>query len=123
MVACAASAGVHAGLVPEHLREEPRLGVAFLAAVVLLLTVVASETIRPADARVAGAAAVLLAGLIAAYAVTRSTGIPLLAPDPEPVDLVGVGANVVEALGLGSALYLAHALHTQTRSNQREVAP
>ena len=28
--ACATSAGIHSGIVPEHLREEPRLGIPWL---------------------------------------------------------------------------------------------
>jgi hypothetical protein len=36
VAACAASAGAHAGLVPQHLAHEPRLGVAFIATTAVL---------------------------------------------------------------------------------------
>jgi hypothetical protein len=105
--ACAASAGAHAGLVPEHLYAEPRVGVAFLVAIVLLLATTAALTIRPDDPRIATAAAVLFASLIVAYAASRTTGIPLLAPDREALDTVGVATKVVEVAGLALALWLS----------------
>jgi len=113
--ACAVSAGVHAGLVPEHLRTEPRLGIAFITAVALLLAVGGTAAVRPWDRRVAAVAALLLAGLIAAYWATRSTGIPLLAPDAEAVDAIGVITTLVEAFGLVSAVALTQSLSRRTR--------
>lgn len=104
--ACAASAGIHAGLVPEHLREEPRLGVAFALSVVALLSTGAATAVRPSDPRAARTAALLLASLIAGYAASRTTGIPLLAPNPEAADAVGVMAVSVEVVGLVFALRL-----------------
>ena len=105
--ACAASAGAHAGLVPAHLSTEPRLGIAFLVTVVLLVAVAAALAVRPGGRRITSAAALLLAGPILAYVTSRTGGIPLLDPDPEAVDPVGIAATVVEAIGLGFALWLA----------------
>lgn len=82
------------------------MGVAFLVAVGLLLVTGTVAALRPTDRRVAVAAAVLFAGLIAGYAASRTTGIPVLSPDPEQVDAVGVVSVVVEALGLALALAL-----------------
>jgi hypothetical protein len=104
--ACAVSAGVHAGLVPAHVQDEPRLGVAFTVAVILLAASLAALTKWPGDRKIARAAALLLAGLMAGYVATRTTGIPWLAPDPEELDGVGLATNVVEALGLAFALWL-----------------
>jgi len=113
--ACAASAGAHAGLVPEHLYAEPRVGVAFLVAIVLLLATGAALTVRPDDPRIATAAAVLFAGLIVAYAASRTTGIPLLAPDREALDTVGVATKVVEVAGLALALWLSQPIGRRHR--------
>ena len=99
VVACAVSAGVHAGLVPEHLQTEPREGVAFIVAAVLLLAVAGGLTARPDNPYLAGIAALLFAGLIFAYVATRTRGIPWLAPDRESLDTLGVATNVVEAVG------------------------
>jgi hypothetical protein len=106
LFACAASAGAHAGLAPSHLESEPRIGGAFVLAVLLLLGAGVLSALRPADVRVARAAALLFAGLISAYITSRTTGIPLLQSDSEPLDAVGVATNVVEALGLACALLL-----------------
>jgi|SRR5215203_2345143 len=105
--ACAASAGAHAGLVPEHLRAEPRVGIAFLVAIVLLVGTGAALTLRPGDRRIAAAAALLFASLIVAYVASRASGIPLLAPDREAVDAVGVATKVVEVAGLALGLSLS----------------
>ena len=67
IAACAASAGAHAGLVPEHLREAPQLGIAFIVASVVLLAVVVALALRPDDRRIALVAALLLTGLIASW--------------------------------------------------------
>jgi uncharacterized membrane protein (DUF4010 family) len=69
IVVCAASAGAHAALVPDHLEHEPRLGIAFVAATALLLAAAVALAYRPDDAPVATGTALLLAGLIGAYAV------------------------------------------------------
>src|SRR5438067_13289356 len=90
IAACAASAGAHAGLVPEHLREAPQLGIAFILASALLLAVVAALASCPEDRRIARVAALLLTGLIASSGATRVTGIPLLHPRPAPVAPVGL---------------------------------
>ena len=107
IAACAASAGAHAGLVPEHLREAPQLGIAFILASALLLAVVAALASCPEDRRIARVAALLLAGVIASWGASRVTGIPLLQPRPEPVDLVGLVTTLVEVLGLVFALWLS----------------
>lgn len=104
--ACAASAGAHAGLAPSHLQSEPRMGVAFVVAVLLLLATGLLAALRPADVHVASAAALLFVGLIAAYIISRTTGIPVLQSDPESLDAIGVATNVVEAVGFASALLL-----------------
>jgi hypothetical protein len=49
---------------------------------------------------------VLLAGLIASYALATTTGFPFLHPDPEPVDNLALGTKAVEAVGLFAALGL-----------------
>ncbi|HEX5225140.1 MAG TPA: hypothetical protein VFW29_08425 [Solirubrobacteraceae bacterium] len=119
MVTCAISAGVHAGLVPEHLQSEPREGAAFIVAAVLLLAVAGGVSARPDVARLAGIAAVLFAGLVCAYVATRTSGIPWLAPDRESVDALGVVTNVVELAGL--ALALGRLLVPHGRPRERRI--
>jgi hypothetical protein len=92
--------------VPEHLREAPQVGVAFVVATGLLLAAATALAIRPGSLGAARGAALLLAGLIAFYAASRTTGIPLLEPHAEPLDAVGATTKLVEALGLAFALRL-----------------
>jgi hypothetical protein len=124
--ACAASAGIHAGIAPEHLREAPRLGVAFVLTVVVLAVIGAALAIRP-ERTVCMVAALVLGGLIVAYAATRTTGIPLLSPDPEGVDPVGIAAVVFELVGMTSALWLARRfsgpLHPTHRGGRPRFIP
>jgi hypothetical protein len=106
VLAGAVSAGVHAGLAPEHLHEWPPLGAAFVAAAASAALTVAALVLRPASPwppRVLGA---LLGGLVVAYALTRLAALPPLDPDREPLDLLGVCTSAFEALGVGAALRL-----------------
>jgi predicted tellurium resistance membrane protein TerC len=123
VAACAASAGVHAGLAPEHLREATQLGVAFIASVVLLAAAAAVLATHDESRRAVQAAALLLAGLIAAYVVSRTTGIPWLAPEAEPVDAVGVATKLVEVLGFLFALKLIQPVGGEPSSTSEEVRP
>jgi hypothetical protein len=121
---CAASAGAHAGLVPAHLNSEPRLGAAFIGAVVSLLAIATAVAARPADRRITGAAALLLAGVMLAYLASRTTGIPWLDPEPEAFDAVGIATSAAEAVGVLVALWLTQPLGRPGRLNHnKEVLP
>lgn len=107
-VVCAGSAGVHAMLVPEHLRESTPLGMAFAAsAVALALAALAARAPRNDAWAPAGAAAVLVAVAVA-YVASRSTGIPALLPAREAVDPLGVLTTSAEAVAAAGALLLHH---------------
>ena len=106
VVAGAVSAGVHAGLAPEHLHEWLPLGAAFVAAAAAAALGVVALVLRPASPwppRVLGA---LLGSLVVAYALTRLAALPPLDPDREPLDLLGVCTSALEAAGLVAALRL-----------------
>jgi hypothetical protein len=105
VVACAISAGVHAALMPSHFGESTAMGGGFLAATGVLggLAVAISRHLGSAALV---ATAMTLAGLIASYALAVTFGLPMLHPDPEPVDGIGVATKLVEAVGLAAALDL-----------------
>jgi drug/metabolite transporter (DMT)-like permease len=107
IVACAVSAGVHAGLVPSHLGEDPKLAVAFVlvAAFVFACTIALTRSSPPSRLTV-GVAASALAALIAAYAASRTVGLPLAREHTEPLDTLGLVTNAIEAVGLIAALRL-----------------
>jgi hypothetical protein len=107
VLACAASAGVHAVLAPEHWRESAISGAAFAAsAVALAACAVALDRLPRGRLPVTGAA-VLLAGLLGAYFLTRFTAMPPLADHVEPVDAVGAVTKLVEAAGLALAVVVS----------------
>lgn len=92
---CAASAGVHAALVPEHAAEGPLIGAAFaVSAVALGAGAVAVR--RPGGP--ARKVAVLLAGVALCYLLSRTTGIPVLVPEPEHLEPLGVLTTAAEVL-------------------------
>ena len=106
VVAGAVSAGVHAGLAPEHLHEWLPLGAAFLAAAAAAAAGVVALVLRPASlwpARVLGA---LLGGVVVAYALTRLAALPPLDPEREPLDVLGVCTSALEAVGVAAAVRL-----------------
>ncbi len=99
ILTCGISAGIHAALVPGH-------GAAFVAATALLALVVLALTLRPASTLPLAAAALVLAGLLGSYALAVTTGLPLLHPDPEPVEGLALATKAIEAAGLATALLL-----------------
>ena len=105
IVACAVSAGIHAALTPAHLGESDAAGGGFLAAAVVLGALTLALT-RHASAPILALAAVVLAGLIAGYAFATTSGLPVLHPEPEPVDGLAVATKLIEAVGLAAALHL-----------------
>jgi hypothetical protein len=106
VLAGAVSAGVHAGLAPEHLHEWPPLGAAFVAAAVAAALAVAALVLRPASPWPPLALGALLGGLVVAYALTRLAALPPLDPGREALDLVGVCTCAVEVLGVVGAMRL-----------------
>jgi hypothetical protein len=104
IVCCAISAGVHAALVPEHLRESFSTGAAFAVAAVALAAATIGLTVRPGSRAVTRFAAFSLHAMLVGYAVAATSGIPVVHPDVDPVDSVGLSTKAVEMLGLALAL-------------------
>ena len=109
IVVCAVSAGIHAALTPDHFREDVGPGAGCLGATALLAGLCVALTRRPQSRTPVTAAAVALTGLLAAYALAVTTGVPLLQPSPEPADALGLATTAIELVGLVAALeLLAH---------------
>jgi hypothetical protein len=105
IVVCAVSAGIHAALTPEHFGEGAGAGLGFLVSAVLLAGLVVALT------RGAGLPAIVwtvltLTGLIVAYVLAITSGVPVLHPEPEPVDGLALGTKAIEAVGLVAAAHL-----------------
>jgi CHASE2 domain-containing sensor protein len=106
ILACAISAGIHGALVPEHFGEGTGAGLGFVAAAASLTGLVVWLTRRPASLAAAAAAAATLAGLLASYALATTTGLPVVHPDPEPVDGLALATKAIESIGLLAAASL-----------------
>jgi hypothetical protein len=105
IVACAVSAGIHGALAPAHFTESAGAGIGFAVAAALLATLAVAFAWRPTVRALSGAAAVL-AGLLASYVLAVTTGLPLLHPEPEPVEALALVTKAVEAIGLVAAVHL-----------------
>jgi hypothetical protein len=105
ILACAISAGIHGALIPDHLEEGVGPGAGFAVATVVLAALAVVLTLRPAPWSAAIAAAVF-AGLIVAYGLAVTSGLPLLHPDREAVDSLALVTKAVEAVGLVAAAAL-----------------
>ena len=105
IVACAVSAGIHAALTPEHFGEGAGPGLGFLASAVLLAGLAVALT-RGASHPALVAATIALAGLIVAYGLAITTGVPLLHPAAEPVEGLALATKAVELAGLVAAAQL-----------------
>ena len=106
ILACAISAGIHGALVPDHFGESTGAGLGFVAATVALAVLVVVLTLRPASGLALAGAATVLAGLLGAYVLATTTGVPVLHPEPEPLDGLALATKAIEAMGLGVAVAL-----------------
>jgi hypothetical protein len=106
ILACAASAGIHGALVPDHFAEGSGPGFGFAAAAASLAGLVLWLTRRPASVPALATAAATLAGLLASYALATTTGLPVLHPHPEPVDGLALATKAIELVGLLAATSL-----------------
>jgi hypothetical protein len=106
IIACAISAGIHGALVPGHFAEGTGPGLGFAAAAASLAGLVVWLTKRPASLPAFATAATTFAGLLASYALAVTTGLPVLHPDPEPVDGLALATKAIEAVGLLAATSL-----------------
>jgi hypothetical protein len=103
ILACAVSAGIHGALAPDHFSEGAGAGLGFVASALALAGVAVWLTARPASRLVLAAAAAVFVGLLASYALAVTSGLPLLHPEPEPVDAFGLATKAIEAVGLAAA--------------------
>jgi hypothetical protein len=106
ILACATSAGIHGGLVPRHLDEGTGAGLGFAGATIALASVVVALTLRPASATALAGAAAVLFGLLGSYVLAVTAGLPVLHPEPEPVDGLALATKAIEAVGLIAAATL-----------------
>ena len=105
ILACAISAGIHGALTPSHFSEGAGAGGGFVAATVLLAALAVALT-RRADDLLYVFAVLAFGGLIGSYALAITSGLPLLHPEPEPVDALALATKAIEAAGLAAALTL-----------------
>jgi hypothetical protein len=103
---CAASAGVHAALVPHHLHESVGLGVAFLCSAVALVVAAVVVPNPRHDRWGPSLTATVLAVTATGYVLSRTVGLPLLIDTPEAVDPLGVLTSAAEVAGVWACLPL-----------------
>ena len=110
IVSCAISAGIHGALVRDHFAESTAAGAGFVVATAALAAVAIALTVRPQSRIARAAAAATFAGLIASYALSVTTGLPVLHPEVESVDGLALFTKAVEAVGLAALLRERRAL-------------
>ena len=120
IVASAVSAGIHAALAPEHFGEGAGAGLGFLVSAILLAGLAVTLTRRVGTPALA-ATILTMAGLLVAYALAITSGVPVLHPDPEPVDGLALATKAVEVVGLLAAAHLLlHSRSPRTHTNRKE---
>ena len=103
ILACAVSAGIHGALAPAHFDEGVGAGIAFVVSAAVLAGLALWLTLRPAGPLPPAVAALVFAGLLVSYALATTAGVPVLHPEPEPVDGVALATKASELVGLVTA--------------------
>ena len=102
----ALSAGIHAGLTPEHLKEKPRLGDLFIAAAALGAAIAVAIISRPDDRRLAATGGLFCLAQIVAWILFVTIRVPLFPGTPEGIETIALVSKGVEAAGVALALAL-----------------
>jgi hypothetical protein len=100
------SAGIHAALVPEHLKEMPPLGYAFIVAAAVGGAIALALIMRPSDRRIPLLAGLFCMGQIVAWGMFVTIQVPLFSGTPEPIETIALVSKAAELVGLGFALRL-----------------
>ena len=101
------SAGIHAALVPEHLKEMPPLGYAFIAAAVVGAALAWALVSRPTDPRLPLLAGLFCLGQIATWVLFVTVPVPGFSGTPEPIETIALVSKVAELFGILLVLPLA----------------
>jgi hypothetical protein len=101
------SAGIHAGLAPEHLKEMPPLGYAFIAAAVMGGVLAWALLSRPDDRRIPFLAGLFCLGQIATWVLFVTVRVPGFSGTPEAVETIALVCKAVELAGVALAFPLA----------------
>jgi hypothetical protein len=123
ILACGVSAGIHGALAPAHFAEGTGAGLGFVVSAILLAALAVDLTVRPASSLPLMGAALVLAGLLGSYALATTTGLPLLHPQPEPVDGLALATKAFEAVGLVTAVHLLWLRPAASRTPQLKGQP
>jgi len=105
-VVCAASAGIHAGLVIAHFDESTILGILFVVDAALLGLAALAVNDRRGGSRDVALVAAVLASTALAYVLSQTTGLPGLTTEAEPVDGLGIFTTLAELVGVSACLLL-----------------
>jgi hypothetical protein len=101
------SAGIHAALVPEHLREMPPLGWSFIAAAALGVALACALVADPENRLFATLAAIFLTVEILAWVIFVTARVPGFMGTPEPVETIALVCKAAELIGLWLAVTIA----------------
>jgi hypothetical protein len=94
------SAGIHAALVPEHLKEMPPLGYAFIAAAAIGGLLAWALVSRPNDRRLPLLAGLFCLGQIVTWALFVTVPVPGFSGTPEPIEAIALASKAAELLGI-----------------------
>ena len=98
------SAGIHAALVPEHLREMPPLGWSFIGAAALGVALAWALVAYPKSQLFERLAALFLVVEILAWVLFVIAAVPGFDGTPEPVETIALVCKADELLGLWLAV-------------------
>ena len=102
-----AAGGIHAVVIPEHLRESPLIGLFFAATAVFQIGwAMLIEEGRDRDERLLSLGAALNGAVVVVWVLSRTVGVPL-GPEPwtpEPKGVLDVIATVLEVVLVATAL-------------------